>query len=216
MKKLISILGMTTMGFNALVIPIQNITNKEETSSVKSDFKLNEQNTNITEQWYLKIANKNQATTYKDNLLSAISLKDHQVNFDLNKINKDLWNDEHIYNLISNPNYIKNLQLMYETGMLQFIDGKPQFSENDNYYGYSGIWAETKWYWFGYWKLHIGHVECQDFVAAMMGFKGSFVRIVNGVLNRLGGWISAAASAVTLVLFGNATIMKAWDLGNGI
>lgn len=219
MKKLISILGMSTMGFNSLVIPMQNITNKEEVSLqekslIKSNLKTNEQK-NITEQWYSKIVATKQEAIFKDNLLSAISLKDNQVNFDLNKIDKKLWNDDSIYNLISNPEYVKTLQSMYKLAKIQFINGKAQFLENSDYYDYSGIWADWRWYWVIYWELHIGHVECQQ-ILQWLNWVEVPMEAIEGLFEMVGGRVAGIADLIGVYVKLNEQILRSFDRENGV
>ncbi|AHF58032.1 hypothetical protein SPE_0912 [Spiroplasma eriocheiris CCTCC M 207170] len=110
-------------------------------------------------------------------------------------LNKKIW-DKNIYNIISSSQYISSLELQLKLNLISFdINNKVSFNQKLQI-SYSGVWTESKWYWFGYWKLHIGHVECEIWYELLkLGSVG--IAAIKEAMTAAGfGWLSAVLAGL--------------------
>ncbi|WP_425379628.1 hypothetical protein [Spiroplasma endosymbiont of Stenodema calcarata] len=141
------------------------------------------------------------------NLLTAIKKIKIKINYQ--QLDQTLWNSE-IYQLLTSNQYLAYLEVMSQLGLLNFDNDKAFFSDNMAYNWHNGFIQETKWYWFGYWKLHIAKWRC-DQVYNLLTNGGNATSIFSDGLSKTPyGTILGIASGL-LTLIGND-----WNTNDGM
>lgn len=139
----------------------------------------------------------------KENLINAISIKNQQILVDKNKLNQKIWNTS-IYQLITSDKYTKSLALQLKMGLISFNKNKQIKFETQN--NEVNIWAESHWYWFGYWKLHFSHDGIDT-----LGESGHGAAAISLVFPPA----APAALSIAGVVLANTALLRAYDYGNG-
>lgn len=143
------------------------------------------------------------------NLLTAIKKIKNKIKINYQQLDQTLWNSE-IYQLLTSKQYLAYLEVMSQLGLLNFDNDKVFFSDNTAYNWHNGFIQETKWYWFGYWKLHIAKWRC-DQVYNLLTNGGNATSIFSDGLSKTPyGTILGIASGL-LTLIGND-----WNTNDGM
>ncbi|WP_342253986.1 hypothetical protein [Spiroplasma endosymbiont of Zeiraphera isertana] len=160
MKKLIAsgfvlatLLGTTPQisSLTTVNTKINNENNLQKWTPTPEDFEYIEK--------YFKTKTVQEIKELKENLLSAMGLKNDVVTFDKSKLNQKIW-DLKIYQIITSDEYLRVLNWYYKNKMIIFdTQGKAHFNSpllNNRKYKYgSDWWIESYVSWFGYWRLHL-------------------------------------------------------------
>lgn len=163
---------------------------------------------------YFKTKTVQEIQKLKENLLSAIDLKNDVVTFDKSKLNQKIW-DLKIYQIITTNEYLQVLNWYYKNKWLVFDKkGKAHFNSpvlnNSKYKNSNDWWIESYVYWFGYWRLHLSSnaiesiteggttvTEIAEQIIAAAPYLGPIALVI-------AGWVTA-----------NIAGLRAYDRGSG-
>lgn len=160
---------------------------------------------------YFNFKTEQEKQELKENLLSAIGLKNDVVVFDKTKLNEKKW-DLKIYQIITSDEYLKTLNWLYKNKMLTFDEQEKahfNFPKIKNL-KIDGIWYETYWYWFGWAKLHLSSSKIEAFT----DFGESTTEIAEQIIE-VAPYLVPVALIIASVITANAAILKSYDYGNG-
>lgn len=200
MKKLVMI---STLSSLLVLIPsVNNLTTSTVTHiHEKAEVQVQENDNFEYLQNYFSNKSENFKDTLKQDLLKSITIKNDIVNFNIKQLNQQLW-DHKIIQIINSINYQEILQNQYNNKILF----------NTNQYLYNGNWLETKWYWFGFFVLHLGHTTINSFFD--ISNKENLLKIVTTTLLAIPKlWLIAVVLATLIVA--NLYILRSYDKGNG-
>ncbi|WP_308149876.1 hypothetical protein [Spiroplasma sp. AdecLV25b] len=74
----------------------------------------------------------------------------------------------------------------------------------------ASVWAESHWYWFGYWKLHFSHDAIETF-----GESGHGATEIAAAISLAFPPAAPAALAIAGVVLANIALLRSYDYGNG-
>ncbi|WP_425381338.1 hypothetical protein [Spiroplasma endosymbiont of Polydrusus pterygomalis] len=159
---------------------------------------------------YFKTKTVQEIQELKENLLSAIGLKNDVVTFDKTKLNQKIW-DLKIYQIITSDKYLQVLNWYYKNKIIIFDEqGKAHFnfflSKKVNE---SSWWIESYAYWFGYWRLHLSSSAIEVFI----NHSAEATEIAEQLAEV--PFINVGAVAIAAILTANAAMLKSYDYGRG-
>lgn len=147
----------------------------------------------------------------KENLLSAIGLKNGSVVFDKTKLNQKMW-DIKIYQIITSAEYLKTLNCYYQNKLLTFdVQGKAHFSFSLlKNFKIDGFWVETQWYWFGFCRLHLSSSAIEAFTEG-----GLSVTEIAVMISEACPLLIPGALVIAGVITANIFLIRSYDYGRG-
>ncbi len=159
---------------------------------------------------YFKTKTVQEIQELKQNLLSAIGLKNDVVTFDKTKLNKKIW-DLKIYQIITSDQYLQVLNWYYKNKIIIFDEqGKAHFNSFlSKKVNESSWWIESYAYWFGYWRLHLSSSAIEAFI--------DHSAEATEIAEQLAAvpFINVGAVAIAAILTANAAVLKSYDHGRG-
>ncbi|WP_308150292.1 hypothetical protein [Spiroplasma sp. AdecLV25b] len=211
MKKLIA----TGFVLSTLLGTTPQISTLTTTSNLKTNNINNSQKLNLTPadfeyiKKYFSSKTEQEKQELKENLLSAISLKNDVVVFDKLKLNQKIW-DLKIYQIITSYEYLKTLNWYYKNKILTFDEqGKAHFNFPLIQNVKGNVWLESYWYWFGYCRLHLDSSAIEAFI----DHSAEATEIAQQIAEIPG--LDIAAVAVAGIMTGYSFTLKSYDYGNG-
>ncbi|WHQ37473.1 hypothetical protein [Spiroplasma sp. SV19] len=144
-----------------------------------------------------------------NNLLTAIRKIENKIKIDRQQLNQSLWSTV-AYQLLTSNEYLTYLEVMDQVGILKFNADVPYFVNDLGYGWQNGFMQEAKWYWFGYWKLHIAKWRCDQVYNLLTNGGNATSIFADGLAQTPYGTIMAIASGI-LSLIGND-----WDTNDGM
>ncbi|KAF0850748.1 MAG: hypothetical protein EIB84_03970 [Spiroplasma poulsonii] len=144
-----------------------------------------------------------------NNLLAAIKKIENKIKINRQQLNQTLWSPT-VYQFLTSDEYLAYLELMSQLGILKFNADEPSFFNNIAYGWHNGFMQETKWYWFGYWKLHIAKWRCDQVYNLLTNGGNASSIFADGLSQKPYGTIIAIASEI-LSLIGNN-----WNTDDGM
>lgn len=213
MKKLIAtgfvlstLLG-TTPQISTLVtttnLKPKNINDSQKWTTTPEDFEYIEK--------YFKTKTVQEIQELKENLLSAISLKNDVVVFDKSKLNQKIW-DLKIYQIITSDEYLQVLNWYYKNKIIIFDEqGKAHFNTPlFKNLKIDGIWFETYIYWFGYCRLHFSSSAIESITEG-----GTTVTEIAQQIIEAAPYLGAVALLIAGWVTTNIAGLRAYDYGKG-
>lgn len=165
---------------------------------------------------YFKSKTVQEIQELKENLLSAIGLKNDVVTFDKSKLNQNIW-DLKIYQIITSDEYLKTLNWYYQYKLLTFDEqGKAHFNfpllSNSKYKYESNIdwWIESHVYWFGYWRLHLSSSAIETIAEG-----GTSVTEIAEQIIEAAPYLAPVALVIAGWVTANVAGLKVYDYGRG-
>ncbi|AOX44112.1 hypothetical protein S100390_v1c07760 [Spiroplasma sp. NBRC 100390] len=205
MKKLLmifSIISLTTLTINITDENLQKQETKTKqrmslpTSEITSDQKIAQDDNLISVEQH-------------NNLLTAIRKVENKIEIDPEQLEQRLWSTV-VYQLLTSKEYLAYLEVMDQLGILKFNANGPFFANDIAYGWHNGFMQETKWYWFGYWKLHIAKWRCDQVYNLLTNGGNASSIFADGLSQTPYGTIIAIASGI-LSLIGND-----WNTDDGM
>lgn len=145
----------------------------------------------------------------QNNLLAAIRKIENKIKIDHQRLDQTLWSTTD-YQFLTSNEYLVYLKLMDQLGILKFNIDKPFFVNNIAYGWHNGFMQEAKWYWFGYWKLHIAKWRCDQIYNLLTNGGNATGIFADGLSQTSYGTILTIASGI-LSLIGND-----WNTNDGM
>ncbi len=159
------------VGSNFMVI----ISKAKIEKSFNYKFEKNNENDNY-QKWYNSKKDV-QITKLKDNLIKNIFLKNNKIIFKKENIDKNLWLEK--YEFLVSKKYENSLNFLYKIKLLEFIDGRATFNSKPIFHNEAkGIWFESSWWWFGYWRMHFEYDLTQK-IAWTIGNSGDIISVIS-------------------------------------
>ncbi|WP_425381808.1 hypothetical protein [Spiroplasma endosymbiont of Polydrusus pterygomalis] len=160
---------------------------------------------------YFKTKTVQEIQELKENLLSAIGLKNYLVTFDKTKLNQKMW-DLKIYQIITSDEYLQVLNWYYKNKIIIFDEqGKAHFNillfKNLNI---DGIWFETYIYWFGYCRLHFS----SNTIASITEGGTTITEIAEQIIE-VAPYLGPVALLIAGWVTANIAGLRAYDYGKG-
>lgn len=147
--KMTNLFFMVTTPLISSFNSIATVSKKVETLD---DYKLEQKNKyHENFQWY-RSKSTNEISKLKNNLLNSLCLTNDTVILKKEMIDNHLWQEK--FELLMSEKYLNSLNFLFKINLLKFIDNQPVFKDKSFYNEVNGIWFESSWWWFGYWRMH--------------------------------------------------------------
>lgn len=209
MKKLIiissTLVTVSSAGLQTTIATKQNVLLPQVKNETQSQFN------------YLQTVFNNKTVAekakLKQNLVSAISSENGTVVLHNNKLNPELW-DPKVYEIITSKEYVATLNYFHQYKLDLFNDEVEVKNHSSNIQQQnsiiSGMWIETYWYWFGYYRIHFSSMGISSLTEA-----GGFITELAPQIAATFPPAALVAVPLSLVVTSYWLILKSYDHGKG-
>lgn len=148
-------MGLISLSILPLVFSLTSMRNNAQREKQKIDYLNNNKEKSEyqkNELWY-QSKSQLEITQLKNNLVNSISLVNYKVLVNKKMLLKKLWLEK--FDFLTSKEYANRLNFLYKFKLMKFDYKKLIFNDGIFYSQENGIWFESSWWWFRYWRMHI-------------------------------------------------------------